>query len=346
MVTQDGGDNGVRPGSNGWSSLPAARRPVENDTSVPREGHVTVGVDGSPGSLAALRWAAYEATLRGCPLRVLYCVTWPAVAAALGVPPVAAPREDLRHEAEQVLDGAVAQARAAAPTIPVSGVVIDGAPSTVLAEESERSSVVVVGTRGVGGFAGLLLGSVSGRVAMHARCPVVVVPTGYSPQPSRRQRVVVGIDGSDSADLAARFALVEALLRQAPLTAVRACPPPGPQRPHGAHPVAVPVEEGRRQMAAAVGGWKNAFPIVQVEQQVVAGRPVAALVDAAADAQLLVVGSRGLGGFRGLLLGSVSLRLLHHTVCPVAVVHAHHHDASRPKHGLLVAASVRTAPSP
>ncbi|HZN19793.1 MAG TPA: universal stress protein [Micromonosporaceae bacterium] len=320
---------------------------IEDDTSAPREGHVTVGVDGSPGSLAALRWAAHEATLRGCPLRVLYCVTWPAMAAALGVPPDAAPREDLHHEAEQVLGGAVAQARDAAPTIPVSGAVIDGAPSTVLVEESDRSSVVVVGTRGVGGFAGLLLGSVSGRVAMHARCPVVVVPTGYSAQPSRRQRIVVGVDGSDSSDLAARFALVEALLRQAPVTAVRACPPPGPQRPNGTTlPGAAPVEEGRRQVAAAMTGWKKSFPTIQVEQQVVAGRPVAALVDAASDAQLLVVGSRGMGGFRGLLLGSVSLRLLHHTVCPVAVVHTHHHDASRPKNHLLVTASACPTPSP
>ncbi|HET8658119.1 MAG TPA: universal stress protein [Micromonosporaceae bacterium] len=318
---------------------------IEDDTSVPREGHVTVGVDGSPGSLAGLRWAAHEATLRGCPLRVLYCVTWPAMAAALGVPPEAAAREDLYHEAEQLLGGAVAQAREAAPTIPVSGAVIDGAPSTVLAEESERSSVVVVGARGVGGFAGLLLGSVSGRVAMHARCPVVVVPPGYSPQPSRRQRIVVGVDGSGAADLAARFALVEALLRQAPVTAVRACPPPGPLRPNGAALMAEPVEEGHRQMAAAMAGWKKAFPTVRVEQQVVAGRPVAALVEAASDAQLLVVGSRGLGGFRGLLLGSVSLRLLHHTVCPVAVVHAHHHETGRPKHRMLVTASAWTAPS-
>ncbi|HET8643383.1 MAG TPA: universal stress protein, partial [Pseudonocardiaceae bacterium] len=96
---------------------------------------MAVGVDGSPSSLAALRWAAYEATLRGCPLRILHCVTWPAVAAALGVPPAAAASEDLQAEAEQLLDQAVTAARKAAPTIPVSGAIIDGAPSTVLVEE-------------------------------------------------------------------------------------------------------------------------------------------------------------------------------------------------------------------
>lgn len=341
MTSVKGSDD--RAGINGRSRVPAARRPSDADEMTParREGHVAVGVDGSPSSLAALRWAAYEATLRGCPLRILHCVTWPAVAAALGVPPAAAASEDLQAEAEQLLDQAVTAARKAAPTIPVSGAIIDGAPSTVLVEESELASLVVVGTRGVGGFTGLLLGSVSGRVAMHARCPAVVVPPGYVPQPGPR-RIVVGVDGSEAADLAARFAMVEALLRQAPVTAVRACVPCATQPPWGSSRNGSAAEltaEEHRQLEAAVDSWRTAFPTVRVEQQVVAQRPIAALVGAAEDAQLLVVGSRGTGGFRGLLLGSVSLRLLHHTVCPVAVVHPHHHEAGRAKHRPLATAS-------
>ncbi|HET6214606.1 MAG TPA: universal stress protein [Micromonosporaceae bacterium] len=294
---------------------------------IPVQGHVAVGVDGSPASLAALRWAAQEATLRRSALHVVYGLSQPAAVASAGLLPAL----DLRGEAEELVRGTVAVAQKLAPKVPVSGEVAAASAGIALLDESARAAVVVVGTRGGGGFAGLLLGSISGHVATHAQCPVVVVPPDYRPEPTMYRHVVVGVDGSEVANLAARFAIEEAALRQVPVTAVRAYPP-------ARSAVQADVEGiARQRLGRATARWRSAFPEVRVSHRVVSEEPVSALVTASEGAQLLVVGSRGLGELRGLLLGSVSLRLLHQARCPIAVVHPHHHDAGHLRHRKLVA---------
>ena len=173
---------------------------------------------------------------------------------------------------------------------------------------------LVVGSRGRGGVAGMLLGSVSWQVAAHAHCPVVVVrghwrpAGGYNPGP-----VVVGTDGSATSDAALGFAFEEAALRDAPLLAVSALAD-APGSLGGDLKLQEDVEQ-------AITRHEKEHPEVTVLRQVAQGGARTALLAAAHDAQLLVVGSRGRGGINGMLLGSVSQAVLHHAPCPVAVVH-------------------------
>jgi nucleotide-binding universal stress UspA family protein len=195
----------------------------------------------------------------------------------------------------------------------------------VLIDESREAAAVVIGNRGRGGFAGLLLGSVTIQVATHADGPVVVVPPNEDPQAEEGRRVVVGVDGSDAADLAAGYAFEMAAQRGVELVAVRAWTPPKPPWRIDIRPLSLDVDE----IATAELGllrkslvhWESMYPHVRVEPRLVAERAANALVSASEGAQLLVVGSRGLGGLRGKLLGSVSLRVLHHARCAVTVVH-------------------------
>jgi nucleotide-binding universal stress UspA family protein len=175
---------------------------------------------------------------------------------------------------------------------------------------------VVVGSRGRGGMAGMLLGSVSWQVAAHAHCPVVVVrghwrsAGGYAPGP-----VVVGTDGSPASDAVLGFGFEEAALRGAPLLAVCAL---------ADAPGCLGGDLNLQQDAEqAITRHEKEHPEVAVQRQVAQGGARAALLAAAHDAQLLVVGSRGRGGIKGMLLGSVSQAVLHHAPCPVAVVRPH-----------------------
>jgi nucleotide-binding universal stress UspA family protein len=188
---------------------------------------------------------------------------------------------------------------------------------------STQSRLVVLGHRGLGGFAGLLLGSVGVAVSAHAHCPVVVVRGNARPETARRP-VAVGLDDSPQADLAIGFAFEEAACRQVGLTAVRAWTPPHLPWQTATRPLvydADELESAERHLAeTALAGWRDKYPGVRVTIRLVPGGAGHALVTASHDSQLMVVGSRGRGGFAGLLLGSVSQQLLHHAHCPVAVV--------------------------
>jgi nucleotide-binding universal stress UspA family protein len=179
-----------------------------------------------------------------------------------------------------------------------------------------------LGSRGMGGFVGLLVGSTAVHLSAHGRCPVLVVrEVGDEAGP-----VVVGVDGSVMGEQAVGFAFAEAALRKAPLRALHAstwnAPLPAPQDaavPYANPPGALAGEE-ERLVSEALAGHRERYPEVPVEDQVVHGRTREALIEASHSAQLLVVGARGRGGFAGLLLGSVSQAVLHHAHCPVAVV--------------------------
>ncbi|GAB3146599.1 universal stress protein [Micromonospora sonneratiae] len=285
---------------------------------------VIVGVDGSPDSLRAVDWGAEQARLRHRPLRIVHAFRWPVVPAALSPVPLDPASTGLLHAAEQILSAAADHARKVAPELEISTDQPVSAPARALIEASHDASLVVVGSRGLGGFTGLLLGSVGTQVAAHAACPVVVV-RGDAPHPAggSTDQIVVGVDGSPLSHLAVEFAFEQAAWRGLGVTAVHAYQLPQPLYP-GALPLAYDVDEihgdESRLLAEALAGWSEKYPDVPVRRRVVQGPAGVVLVRESAGAALTVLGSRGLGGFTGLLLGSVSQSVLHHAPCPVAIV--------------------------
>jgi nucleotide-binding universal stress UspA family protein len=284
---------------------------------------VVVGVDGSPCSLDAVDLAAREAVLRGRPLRVVYAFIWPYLGVPLGPPAMGPPDGGLFNEAQRIVDTALARARTAAPTVQVTGATITGDAAAVLIEQSRTAALVVVGDRGLGGFTGLLVGSVAVQLAEHGSGPVLVARGRTAPTGD----VLVGVDGSPANDPAIGFAFEEAALRDCALTALHTWSGPASTGPGDMLPLVydVPEVEGdeARVLAEALAGWHDKFPDVVVRRRLVLGRVRPALVEATQHAQLIVVGTRGRGGFTGLLLGSVSQAVLHHAGCPVAVVPHH-----------------------
>ncbi|MET7380659.1 universal stress protein [Streptomyces sp. NPDC005526] len=286
---------------------------------------VVVGVDGSDSALDAVVWAALEAESRKASLRVVHAFSWPVAHASLDTVLPQPMRARLRDAADRLVDEGVERARAAAPDVDVSGSVLPGDPSSVLEARSREAALVVVGSRGLGGFGGLLLGSTAAALAAHGRCPVLVVrqladPTGP---------VLVGVDGSPAGAEAVRFALAEAARRRVPVVALHAWttwnapipPPPDAAQPYANEPGELAAAE-ERLLAEALAGHRERYPDVRVEPRLVHGPTRQTLIEASRTAQLTVVGSRGRGGFSGLLLGSVSQALLHHAYGPVAVVRA------------------------
>jgi nucleotide-binding universal stress UspA family protein len=186
--------------------------------------------------------------------------------------------------------------------------------------------MVVLGSRGTGGFTGLVVGSTTLHVASLAHCPVIAVPAPTADEPARHD-IVVGVDGSPLSEAAIEFAFQAAADVGEELIAVHAWTDPaqlgpGIMLPLVYDPVLVQDEE-RLVMAESMVGWSEKFPEVTFVHHVVRDHPVPALTDAARHARLLVVGSRGRGPVRSLLLGSVSHGVLHHATSPVAVVHPH-----------------------
>ncbi len=270
---------------------------------------IITGYDGSAGSDEAVRWAAREARARGTVLTI--CLVWPAA--------------DLRQlgdwgahdRAERLGGGILARGVRLAGTVPdlsdVRTVLAEGSPAHVLCERSGAAEMVVVGSRGHGGLAGSQLGSVSWQVASHGQGRIVVVRGRWRPVNQTLGPIVAGIDGSPESQAALTFAFEEAALRDVPLVAVCALTD-APGRIGGMGRM---EEEFGRLMTSR----EKEHPEITVLRQVAFGTPRSALLAAAAEAQMLVVGARGLGGLEGMCLGSVAGTMVHHSPCPVAVVH-------------------------
>ncbi len=282
---------------------------------------IVVGIDGSDESLVGLAWATHEAAHQRRPLRLVHAWEVPVP----GYVPVPASVELVRESAESVLAEAVAKAQEWAPDVDAEGLLMHGPAGRVLLDQAADALMLVVGSHGRGGFARLMLGSSSSAVAAHADVPVVVTRGTTSREAWRAAPVVVGVDGSVVSESAIDFAFQAAALRGQGLVVVHAWAQPDPFVDEA---YAVLSESATRQTEArlavseSLAGWRDKYPDVAITEVIADGHPVDALLAEAAsvDAALLVVGCRGRGGFKGLLLGSVSRGVLHHATCPVAVV--------------------------
>ncbi|MCP2322903.1 nucleotide-binding universal stress UspA family protein [Hamadaea flava] len=286
-------------------------------TSLP----IVAGVDGSPESLAAAAVAAREAVLRGVPVRIVHGFIWPAMRNVPLGPAALGPAEGgLENQARQIVAEGVAAVRAAAPGVEVTGEVITGSAAQALIRASGGASIVVVGDRGLGAFAGLLAGSVSIHVAAHAACPVMVVRGTTDPSTP----VLLAVDGSPAGDAAVGFAFQEAALRNVPLWALHVWAHPTADVATEMQPLifdeSVARENEERLIIDALARWRTEFPDVDLRTQVVHGRVRRTILEATRGAQIIVLGSRGFGGFKGMLLGSVSQAALYHSDCPVVIV--------------------------
>lgn len=294
--------------------------------AVEKEDIVVVAVDGSAASNNAVRWAANTAIKRGVDLRLASSYTMPQFLYAEGMVPPQELFDDLQDETMQKIEAARAIAVEVAPDIRIGHTIVEGSPIDMLLEMSKSVTMIVLGSRGLGGLSGMVLGSVSAAVVSHADCPVVVVrednpvteTTKYGP-------IVVGVDGSDVSKKATEYAFAEADARGAELIAVHTW-------------MDMQVQASLAGLAAAQQQWdeveqeqlemmtdqltplREQYPDVQVKKVIARDRPVRALSEQAEGAQLLVVGSHGRGGFKGMVLGSTSRALLQSAPCPMMVV--------------------------
>jgi nucleotide-binding universal stress UspA family protein len=253
---------------------------------------VVAGVDGSGSALAAVVWAAHACTRYRVPLRLVHAYSLP----TRGYPEIVSSARELRSamydQGRLWLSDAVAAARDVSSSLEVEYDLRMEHPVSTLLAESARARQVVLGSRGLGGFTGALVGSTAVGLAAHASCPVVVVRGSGASGP-----VIVGVDQSTSSDAALGFGFEEAAARGVGLVAAHA-----------------------GSAAPDLGEWVDKYPDVTVTRVVEDEHPAALLLRLGTEAQLAVVGCRGRGGFAGLLLGSTSQALVHHSPCPVAIV--------------------------
>ncbi|MFE1834119.1 universal stress protein [Streptomyces sviceus] len=287
---------------------------------------VLAGVDGSAPSSVAADWAAREAALRGVQLRLIHASP-PLLDAAAPLPAA----ERLRHVGERMIQRAVADLSDRYPDLEVRGEQADDAPVSALLAAARAAGLLVVGTRGTGGFSGLAVGSVALRMAMTAPCPVVLVPQHDDafgegmPTAGGASQVVVGFDTHHPVRDTADFAFSAAQARGALLRAVQAWAFPA----ESVSPrILVVTEEDRAtwedqevvQLSDALREWQEKYPRVKVRPDVVLLHPAEALLNTSRGAELLVVGRRTDPQAVEGRLGPVTHAVLHHADCPVAVV--------------------------
>ncbi|MFG1944157.1 universal stress protein [Nonomuraea sp. NPDC048826] len=268
---------------------------------------VVVGVDGSASSMEALEWAVADAQRRGLGLRLVHVCEQ----AGFG--------REVTDACAETLEAAHDRVRALTDGVQVTTELLTGKVIDALVGESAVADSMVLGSRGLGGFARLMIGSVSMGAAGHASCPVVIV-RGSSRAP--HGRVVVGDDGSPCAQLAVAYAAEQARARGVPLHVTYTWQMPVTvSHPAGYRAVRASFcEQDLRRATERLSAWREKNPDIAIEGEQVISHPAETLVKAAETADLVVVGSRGLGGFASAVLGSVSRTVLQHAVCSVAVV--------------------------
>lgn len=287
---------------------------------------VVVGVDGSESALHAVRWAAEEAQRLDTSLRLVNAYEVPS-GYPHGFVDAKALRDALVARGRDWLASARDVAAVAVPRLSTEVVEENAGAVPTLVRESRRAARVVLGSRGLGGFTGLLVGSTAVELVGRAHCPVVVVrgKDADAPPPSVGS-VVVGVDGTPVGEGAIEFGFAAAAVRKVDLVAVHAWTDLVLESAFDGGAAALdftPLEQQAEvELGERLAGWQERYPDVRVIRKVVRERASTTLLRHAEHAQLVVVGSRGRGGFRGLLLGSTSQHLLRHAPCPVVVVGA------------------------
>ncbi|MGD9959387.1 universal stress protein [Nocardioides sp.] len=282
---------------------------------------VVVGVDGTGRSLRAVMWAAHDAFLRARPLRIVH--TLPRY--EMDIPLFPPGRFELAEEhGRAVIAEAVAIVRQAYPDVPCSTALPMRSPAAALIEESARAQGIVLGSKG-DNVGNLLLGSTALQVVGHADCPVIVV--GHVS--AGHNRIVAGADGSPGSTAALAYAFEEAHLRGADLHVISALGLPQGWPTHLLRPLPednAEVDVRHQVVEQQLASLRHQHPGVNVVLSAHRLDPLAALDSASQHADLLVLGSRGLGGFHGLAIGSTTHKMLHFANCPVAVVRATSRD--------------------
>ncbi|MDQ1593562.1 MAG: hypothetical protein QOH40_118 [Arthrobacter pascens] len=272
---------------------------------------IVVGYDGSAQAAQAVRWAAEQAVLRHRPLHLVHCSLWPLLTDDLGpVPGVA--DSGLERSAQVTLEEGLAHAKHAAPGVEVRTSVLYGWPSVHLPKISADEEMLVVGSRGLGGFTGLLVGSVSLEMAATAACPVAVIRSNEHPDGP----VVVAIDSSGST-AALEDACTAAAVTGANLIIVHVQHAPAGYRllrdPVDTHPAAEALLDSALSTARDLG------PGTTVESQLLTDTSIPrAILNASQGARLTVVGTKGHGLIKGTI-GSTAHAVLHHAKGPVLI---------------------------
>ena len=284
---------------------------------------IMVGLDGSPGSTSALGWAIREAPLRSASVEALYVWQTPSLAySAPGFMPLS--ETEIEDQGRRILENALSSMPEALD-VKVYLRVNEGNPAEVLAKAAHEPDVVmlVVGTRGHGGVAGLLLGSVSHSLTHTSSKPLVIAPKDWSATPPSdvRPRIVVGVDGSRPADNALRWAAEEAVVRGCPLEVVMVWPSPvlPTYHPYGCQPEE-PDRYSRVREVLERAVSRVDTGAAQLELSVVEGSAARTLVRVADRTEMLVVGSRGFGRAHEAVSGSVSHACSHRATGPIAVI--------------------------
>jgi nucleotide-binding universal stress UspA family protein len=287
-------------------------------------GPVIVGFDGSAAAHDAVGYGAREALLRGGELHLVHAFSWPLI-----YPPFGAKYDPHDHGPRSAMLDVVSQTaretERAHPGLSVRSRIVDGSPGGVLVTASGDAELLVVGHRGTGGFTGLLAGSVSMQAAGHAHCPVVIV---RGTARSADAPIVLGVDGSPGARAAADAAFAQARRRGTELLIVHH-PPPHTGRAESAaghSPSLTAVDQLEARMRDSADRYRD----VKWRTEVRGGDSAATALMAAADdcgAGLIVVGSRGVGGVRAMVMGSTSRTLIEHAPCPVMAVPPAAHQA-------------------
>lgn len=285
---------------------------------------VLVGVDGSPQSLAAARWAADEAVLRRQTLQLLHSSYLPII----GSPEAGYPAnftEYVDSQGRLVLERAVEGIVGAHPDLEVGVLQTHSDPRRALVDASDGAALTVVGSLGSGRAREVLLGSVALYVAAHGHSPVAVVPYDRD---ERQGPVLVGVDGRADSEAAVGLAFDEASVRGVELVAVMALDSWAGRGPAQRSITVDDAEsqEGRAVISEQLAGWAEKYPDVLVHKYVLRGSAEECLLGFAGHAplvqqpQLIVVGSRGRGGLAGVVLGSTSHAVIARAVCPVVVI--------------------------
>lgn len=283
---------------------------------------IVVAVDGSPHSDAAVNWAADESVLRNAPVKLVHAVA--PMLEPIGRPgPMPEMHRWYHDNARTILADSEAMFRARLDDsrgIDIETALVESSVVPAMIKASEGAQLIVVGSRGLGHLGRLLLGSVSTSLIHHAHCPVAVIPHPDEREGTDRHPVLLGIDGSVASEAATAFAFDEASRRGASLTALHAWSDVGVPPPLMTDWWYDLQTEAQEQLAERLAGWQEKYPDVHVDRRVVCDVPAHALVAESRVSQLVIVGSRGRGGFAGMLLGSVGTAVAHASEAPIIVV--------------------------